>query len=108
MLAELLGALPICQVRTSPALRCRETVEPLCQRLGVECVVDHDLMEGGQIDLPSDPGTYVICAHGDNIPALLDDLHIEWSDCRKASVWRLDFDQNGTLIGATYTECPSP
>ena len=105
-LAEAWSDQPIRAVRSSPAVRCVQTVTPLCERLGIECAIDEALMEGGAIALPSAAGTYVICAHGDNIPALLAALGIDGSACRKGSTWRLDFDQRGTLTAASYTDCP--
>jgi 8-oxo-dGTP diphosphatase len=77
-------------VYCSPALRCRQTIEPLAERLGLPVRVEHLLAETGlllslpigaqnpllarfQADLP-DGGRIVACSHADTIPAFLDSL----------------------------------
>lgn len=105
-IADDLADAGIVEVRTSPAVRCVQTIEPLCARLGIEPVVDGALMEGTSIELPERPRTYAYCAHGDNIPALLEDLNIDWEACKKGSVYRLTFD-DGELAAAEYAEYPA-
>ena len=51
-IAEELESVPIAQIRTSPALRCVQTVEPLATRAKIKMKVDKALMEGGEIKLP--------------------------------------------------------
>jgi len=106
-IADALADEPIREVRTSPAVRCVETIKPLCRRLGLEPIVDGRLMEGASLDLPEQPGTYVYCAHGDNAAAALEDLGVDWEACRKGSVWRLAFDGDGDLAEAEYAEYPA-
>jgi 8-oxo-dGTP diphosphatase len=106
LIADALSEESIDEVRTSPAVRCVETIKPLCERLGFEPIVDRALMEGASIDLPEQAGTYAYCAHGDNIPAALEDLDVEWEACRKGSVWRLTFDDH-ELVEAEYAEYPT-
>lgn len=48
----------------------------------------------------------MICAHGDNIPWLLDELGLEWDHCRKGSVWTIRFDSTGALMHPHYDETP--
>src|SRR5688500_13857662 len=66
-IAEELGSGPIAQIRTSPAIRCVQTVEPLAARANVEVKLDDALMEGSDIKLPkaSQSGLHIFCAHGD-------------------------------------------
>jgi 8-oxo-dGTP diphosphatase len=77
-------------VYCSPALRCRQTIEPLAERLGLPVHVEPLLAETGlllslpigaenpllarfQADLPNG-GRIVACSHADTIPAFLDSL----------------------------------
>ncbi len=106
-LAENLAELPVSQVRSSPAVRCVQTVEPLAAALDMSVLVDPELMEGHPIVLPQDEGVFVLCAHGDNIPAALTELGIEWHACRKGSCWLLRFDDDGELEEVAYAETPS-
>lgn len=95
----------IVSLRSSPALRCIDTVRPLAKRSGVALDIDPGLMEGKDIKPPSprEDGVHIICAHGDNIPWLLDDLHIDWKQqCKKGSIWRIERDGRGLVLGAQY------
>ncbi len=74
MLPALLGpAAGDSQILTSPYLRCRQTVEPLAEALGIDVVDDRRLEEGRSLQstltllssLPADP--VVLCSHGDVI-----------------------------------------
>lgn len=102
-IAEALGGLPIVQVRTSPALRCTQTVKPLCEQLDIDPIIDEQLAEGHAIALPQRQGVHVLCAHGDNIPALLESLGVECGAWRKGSIWTLDFT-GPKLTASRYTE----
>jgi broad specificity phosphatase PhoE len=84
---------PIVAVYTSPALRCRQTIEPLAHKLGVEPHVEPSLAEtrlfaslpiGAENPLLTrlqaahpDGGRIVACSHGDTIPAFLASLDVE-------------------------------
>lgn len=80
-------------------VRCRQTLEPLAQRL-VADIVDHDaLVEGADVAdtiallRGSTDGT-VCCTHGDVLPATIDALRrrgmrVKGDDWRKATVWSL-------------------
>lgn len=107
-LADLLedeAGAGVCEVRTSPALRCTMTVEPFAEQIGLPLIRDDGLFEGCEIELPRRAGTYVWCAHGDNIPWLLRSLGIACeteAECKKGSVWRLEFENSGRLASARY------
>lgn len=107
-IADELGESKIKVIRSSPAKRCVETVEPLTQASGVKVKIDKALMEGSPIRLPDadDAGLHVLCAHGDNIPALLKDLGIKCEGCSKASIWMLKRDDDGEITDVTYVEPP--
>ena len=102
-IAKALGDEPITVVRSSPAIRCLQTVAPLARvRM---CAVESDarLFEGADteavralIDEFTDE-QIALCSHGDVIPELIDLLRDQGvpSDgrgCEKGSIWRLDRD----------------
>ena len=93
-------------IRTSPAMRCVDTVAPLAESLGVKLIVDKALMEDHAIKLPKDdgkPSVHAFCAHGDNIPALLRHLGVDWQQqCKKGSIWTLQLDRNDQVKSAEY------
>jgi 8-oxo-dGTP diphosphatase len=84
---------PIVAVYSSPALRCRQTVEPLAQRLGIDVIVEPLLAETRRLALVpagavsplleklreahSGGGRVVACSHADTIPAFLASLDVE-------------------------------
>ena len=79
-LVERLDGVPIARVISSPALRCRQTVEPLAARLGLTVEIEPRLGEGSAMSdalsligsLGSRP--VVLCSHGDLIPGLVEKL----------------------------------
>ncbi len=98
----------IASIRTSPARRCVQTVEPLAKHCGIELEIDQTLMEGSPIAMPDsgEAGVHVICAHGDNIPWLLASLEIEMPECRKGSVWVLHRDSSSRIARTRYIAPP--
>jgi len=99
LLRPLLGTDPTgVTVRSSPALRCIETVTPLAETLGVSVVVDDALVEGCDVRVLHErlamlEGPTVWSSHGDVIPELLAMLARRGLDlgddprCRKGSTW---------------------
>jgi len=104
LLVPLLGgpsAATTVTVRSSPAVRCQDTVAPLAAALGTHVQLDDDLFEGAdvgallaravQLDAPE-----VWASHGDVIPELLRLVALRGVDlgedrsCRKASTWLLE------------------
>ncbi|HKC50006.1 MAG TPA: histidine phosphatase family protein [Myxococcota bacterium] len=79
-LVERLDGVPIARVISSPALRCRQTVEPLAARLGLTVEIEPRLGEGSAMSeamsligsLGNRP--VVLCSHGDLIPGLVEKL----------------------------------
>ena len=116
VLAPLLGGLA--EVRTSPARRCRETVAPLADRLGVDAQVDEALVEGCDVRvLLSRVETGIVrptvwASHGDVIPELLTMLVRRGLDLgpdprsAKASTWVLDVE-DGRVSSARYLPPPA-
>ncbi len=101
-LADFLESRHLTSLRTSPARRCVQTVEPLAERTGLPLDVDDSIMESRPIALPEVPGEHVICAHGDNIPALLDALQVHCDQCHTGSIWMLERSEDGTIGGTRY------
>jgi phosphohistidine phosphatase SixA len=79
-LVERLDGVPIARVISSPALRCRQTVEPLAAGLGLAVEIEPRLGEGSSMSeamaligsLGNRP--VVLCSHGDLIPGLVEKL----------------------------------
>lgn len=107
-LADRLSECAPVALVSSPAVRCRETLEPLAERCGLVVVSEPKLYEELPYEIALDyvmgvADRTVLCSHGDVIPAIIDALvrrgmHVEgMRDSRKASVWVLDRD------GDTFT-----
>jgi 8-oxo-dGTP diphosphatase len=88
-LIERLDGHPVGRVLTSPAVRCRQTVEPLAARLGrpVEPAeaLGVDGTAAGLLELLDDPALEqaVLCTHGEQIGEVFDQLRrpgLELSD----------------------------
>jgi len=88
-------------VRTSPALRCIQTVAPLAETLGVPLTIDDALLEGCDVRVLHDriaglERPTVWSSHGDVIPELLTMLARRGLDlgaaptCRKGSTWVIE------------------
>ena len=115
-IALLLGERPITVVRSSPAIRCLQTVAPLAHVR--TCTVESDarLVEGSDaeaalalIDEFPD-GELALCSHGDVIPELIELLRrrgvpSQGRGCEKGSVWQLDRD-GPTITKAVYLGRP--
>ena len=111
-IAQLLGERPITVVRSSPAIRCLQTVAPLARvRL---CAVESDarLHEGSDgkaaLALIDEfvAGELALCSHGDVIPDLIELLRArgvpsQGRGCEKGSIWQLDRD-GPTITKAVY------
>jgi exopolyphosphatase / guanosine-5'-triphosphate,3'-diphosphate pyrophosphatase len=79
-LVERLDGVPLARVMSSPALRCRQTVEPLAARFGLPVEVEPRLGEGSSmsdaLSLVASLGNrpVVLCSHGDLIPGMVEKL----------------------------------
>ena len=118
MLAKALREEPIGRVVSSPYVRCRETVAPLAERLGLP-VEDADALSEGSplsealrlLEKVTDKAT-VLCSHGDVIGDLLHHFagqHVRLdagddaapSELRfpKGSTWVLDVEEGQVVRG---------
>ena len=76
-LVEPLSAVPLRRLLSSPALRCRQTLDPLAHRLGLAIesteLLDPDVDASLVSELAEDPGSMdaVLCTHGETLAALL-------------------------------------
>ena len=99
-------------VRSSPSVRCIETVAPLATAVGLDVEAADDLAEGNgraaaglARSLVQGPGAAVLCTHGDVIPDVLVALHEDGARlgdegrCEKGSTWVLDLDGPGRVLG---------
>jgi phosphohistidine phosphatase SixA len=114
-LAEALAAAPIHRVLTSPARRCRQTVEPLARSLDLPLEALDELTPDGDADRLSplisalDASVGVICTHGELMRPLLATvrhartrIHAEHHDddwlLGKGTGWALTLDPGGTIV----------
>jgi broad specificity phosphatase PhoE len=116
-IAKSLVDAGITRIVSSPFVRCRETVEPLAQRIGIEVTLADALAEGASltdalrlVEKLSDEDV-ALCSHGDVFGDLLHHYAragVELGDDRleKASVWVLD-TPDGVVRGAHYLPPPS-
>ena len=115
-LRDLLADRGVIRVVSSPYVRCRQTVEPLGQRLRLPVDLADELAEGTPLrearrlidKFIAEPT--VLCTHGDVIGELLESLARQGlieRDPRleKGSTWVLDF-QGDEVTGATYLAPP--
>jgi ADP-ribose pyrophosphatase YjhB (NUDIX family) len=113
-LAEVLPLFGPVELLSAPPVRCRETVEPLADRAGLDIRPAPELGEEGFDDDPeaglalvrrlleprSEPGVTVVCSQGGAIPSVLLSLGVRWAGhgpaagrlfppAAKGSVWVL-------------------
>jgi len=126
-LDPLLGLFGPDRITSAPPVRCRESVAPLAQRLGLPIHDEPLLSEDGYRtdpagalarlrELAAAPGVTVACSQGGVIPGLVgalatgaqlrgvepDDLH-----AKKGSTWLLTFGPDAELRAADYYERPT-
>jgi broad specificity phosphatase PhoE len=115
-LVDLLAAQPIDRILSSPALRCRQTVEPLAVKRGMPVepnpllAVDADPDRAVELLLAGDDDV-VWCTHGELIRPLIARLRDrgapigETAAWPKGSVWVLE-TADDAIIRATYLPPP--
>jgi 8-oxo-dGTP diphosphatase len=117
-LGDLLPLWAPTAVLSAPALRCRTTVEPAADRLGLPVEVDEDLAEDAAERLPgrlrelgASGRTVIACSQGGAIGAAVAELTAEAGldvgevSAPKGSVWALSF-ADGRLVDADRTTLP--
>lgn len=112
---ELAGA-GVARIVSSPAVRCRQTVEPLAERLRLPVDLSDAVAEGAPraeslalVDKLGDGG--VCCTHGDVVGNLLlecerQGVPVGEGLMEKGGVWVLDLDA-GAFVGARYVPPPA-
>jgi 8-oxo-(d)GTP phosphatase len=123
-LVGLLLAFGATELHAAPRTRCRQTLEPIAEELGVGIADEPALSEEGYADDPAagrlrlaeiakSDGTPVICTQGKVIPDLiawwcaLDGVRPDKSRNRKGSTWVLSL-AGGTLVAADHIGSPLP
>ena len=128
-LADWLRHEPVRRIVTSPYLRCRQTVGPLAEALGLTVDVDDLLGEGTRVDdswglladVAGAPGAdgsagdaVVLCSHGDVIPDLVRRAQGRGmlvpgkSGCAKGSAWILQHWDGEAFATGVYTPVRPP
>ncbi len=116
-LVERFDGVRLARVLSSPALRCRQTAEPIASRFGLSVEVDARLAEGASLggalslvrSLGGEPA--LLACHGDLMPALVEKfvpgaLAMEGgAGCPKGSTWIL---QDGASGRARASYLPPP
>ena len=111
LVARRLAKQGVTRLLSSPYVRCVQTLEPLADRLGEKVQIEKCLTEaepvGPVLELLADvERNSVLCSHGDIIPATIDQLRRTGvklrtpPDWRKASVWVLERNKKGHIVGA--------
>jgi 8-oxo-dGTP diphosphatase len=127
-LAEVLPVFGPHALLTAPPLRCRETIEPLAERMGLDISTAPELGEEGFADDPeagvahverlltdrTGPGVVVVCSQGGAIPSILMALGVRFAATReyppsaKGSSWVLG-GRPGSLAADYYRDLdPDP
>ncbi len=116
-LVDQLTGFPITRVLSSPYLRCRQTVEPLAQKLGLAIEEHAGLLETADLEelwalleeLTRNQNDVVVCTHGNLIGPVIDRLHRRGvplgsseRDCKKGSTWTIKTDNDGDFVSASY------
>ncbi len=101
---------------TSPFVRCRDTLQPLSKKTGIDIQDTDSLAEGASAKetlalVQAAPAGSIFSSHGDVIPAMLDraakrGLELQSAfECKKGSIWMIDRD-DGELTTASYLAPP--
>jgi 8-oxo-dGTP diphosphatase len=117
-IADRLGGEPLSSLHSSPYVRCLQTLQPLAERCAMTVESDDRLAEDAGFEpalaLLGEVGDgAVVCSHGDVIPALIDALRRRGikvttaPDWRKATIWVLERDLDGTFTTARAEPPPS-
>lgn len=106
----------ITKIVSSPAVRCRQTVEPLGEHVRMPVDLSDAIGEGAPLDETLAlvdkvaQETAMLCTHGDVVGNLLEyaarnGVGIEQMHMEKAATWVFDLE-DGTIINAAYVPPP--
>lgn len=115
-LADRFAPLAIDRLLSSPAVRCRQTLEPLAERIEATIEDTGELAEGEPLGpaitlLAGLTTDTALSAHGDLIPQIVEHLAAEGMSlddppvCQKAAAWTLE-RHNGRFVVGRYTPPP--
>lgn len=114
-LVEMLSAIDLSEIRSSPYVRCRQTVEPLALARSLPVLDDPDLAEGGSLDqlldrvAVAEDGCWAACTHGDVLAGLLRQVpgseEAGEEGHAKAGSWVLEVQRSG-VTAARYLPPP--
>ncbi len=115
-LVDPLSKLSVTKIVSSPAVRCRQTVEPLGEHLRLPVDLSDAIGEGAPLDETLalvdkvSEETALLCTHGDVVGNLLDHVarhgvRIDQVRMEKAATWAFDLE-DGTVINAAYVPPP--
>lgn len=121
-LARRLAGEGVARLVSSPYVRCRQSLEPLAEQVGLAIETDERLAEEQPLErvlslVAELPSRTVLCSHGDIIPELIAALvrrGMELTtepDWRKATLWTLKgpgLDADGELRFTTAKVEPPP
>ncbi|MGI9053323.1 MAG: SixA phosphatase family protein [Ilumatobacteraceae bacterium] len=117
-IAKRLDDVLVTSLWSSPYRRCVETLEPLGERTGLTVASDDRLAEGARLEdamalLREGGDGAVLCSHGDVVPDVVEALIRRGAkltsdpDWRKASIWVLELDADGTVLTVRADPPPS-
>jgi len=117
LVAKRLSKLDPKMLRSSPYVRCTQTLEPLGKLTDLEVEVEQRICEDEPFEpvielLAELPAGTVLCTHGDIIPATMNALARRGMklnsppDWRKAAVWVLRRNKKGSIVEATVWPPP--
>jgi 8-oxo-dGTP diphosphatase len=117
VIGDALATTPVRQILSSPYVRCRQTVEPLAERLRLPVDLSDALEEGAPlaetlalVDKIGDD-IAVLCTHGDVMGELLSHcvrqgVPVKTDLLQKGSIWVLETEA-GTIVDARYVPPPT-
>lgn len=117
-LVDFFAGRPLGAIRSSPATRCVQTVEPLAEAVGLPVDEESALWEDVGFDdafslvsslkADTENGGIVLCSHGNLIPAVIEELAdqgaaIHGRGCERASIWLIRSVDGRWVEGRYYT-----
>ena len=115
-IADALADMGATRVVSSPYVRCRQTLDPLAQRLRLPLELSDALAEGAPLTdtlrlfEKMAAETAVLCTHGDVVGNVIEHLQktgvpVDDDRLEKGSIWELEI-RDGEIAGAHYRPPP--